>query len=1129
MNEIVNILETNANSINIKNDYMNIEKINLYYPNYKILKTMEKILSLISSKNKGAFLLEGAYGTGKSYFTAILLNILSGNYNEENYKNFLIKSNKIYNIERELSKFKDKKYFVVFINDLVGEFSKDLSLAIYQSAKRENINLNLSSDFEIIKERIAFWKNNYFETYNKFIENLEQTVTQNKFFSWLDEKDEKAIKIFKDIYSLIFSGEKYLSLEKIRHIDELLAEVEKQVIKLGYQGVIYSFDEFGRYLESNIEKIDVKEIQDMAEYCNSKNESNFLIVTHKDIFYYGKKKRIKENYDEWSKVSGRFLKEIFLYEKFNTLEILQNILQKNNFLEYKDLHKKEFDSKEKLMKNLGIEKVEEKIEKYYPLDYFSAIILPSFSQKFAQNERTLFSFICGEENNSLKSILKEDKERFVGLDRIYDYFENSFKELNYDDLNYKLYLQSKNILSLLEKEDEDLKRFVKNLTVIYIYNNFSEIEPTSEILSYLLNLENINDIANRLKEKNYIQYQKYNNYYKLVENFDINIEYEINNYILTKLNNFKYMETFNRVMEKEYYYPLKYNDKNKIHRYLGIYYLDVSELKDISIILKNKQEDGKIVYLLNILDNKNYLELKKSLINNDFIILSNKTGKLLDILDTLKVIETIRRIKNDDVRYNENNIFRLELNAYELEAIERVKKEVDLYFIKNEVKINYKDKEYRNILEGTNEYLENKYFNYFIINYELINKHQLTSQMKKARMDILEKILKNEIVEEKYFENTTAESSVARILLKNTGVFNNFKLNIERSIYGKIYQDILSKIKEGKISVEELYDIFSSNKGNYGIRKGIFTFILGLVLINNIEELSITLKDNNTEILNDLMILDKLEKEGEKYEISYFPVTKEQNDYLKMMEEFFGFYIQSKDEKSYNRILVGIKNYLLSKPRFLSGIYLKEFRSLNKIFKGILGVNNGREFILTFIPKIYECEKYEKVFEKFQEDIIRFDEKEEKFIETLKLEIFEVLGYKCNTFEECIKLIKAKEKIKEIENDILKLEGIAEKSILIKFTEKIKGFSYENWRSLAEKEEFLEKLKEKIVEHGNIKTEINSIKIIENSKEREIIIQKESPMGKILKLKLESVIKNMGTVISEEEKKNILLKMLLEL
>ena len=145
---------------------------------------------------------------------------------EENYKNFLIKSNKIYNIERELSKFKDKKYFVVFINDLVGEFSKDLSLAIYQSAKRENINLNLSSDFEIIKERIAFWKNNYFETYNKFIENLEQTVTQNKFFSWLDEKDEKAIKIFKDIYSLIFSGEKYLSLEKIRHIDELLAEVE---------------------------------------------------------------------------------------------------------------------------------------------------------------------------------------------------------------------------------------------------------------------------------------------------------------------------------------------------------------------------------------------------------------------------------------------------------------------------------------------------------------------------------------------------------------------------------------------------------------------------------------------------------------------------------------------------------------------------------------------------------------------------------------------------------------------------------------------------------------------------------------------------------------------------------------
>ena len=471
MNSVVKILETSANSINIRNDYTNIEKINFYYPNYKTLKLMSKILTLISSKQKGAFLLEGAYGTGKSFFTAILLNILSGNYSKKNYYNFLMKSNKIYNIENELKYFENKKYFVVFINDLVGEYTKDLSLAIYQSAKRENIVLNLSSDFEVIKERIEFWKNNYKNTYELFIKKVNDIIGEERFFSLLDEKDEKSLIIFKDIYSDIFSGEKFISLEKIRHLDELLLEVEKQVIDLGYDGVIYTFDEFGRYLESNIEKIDVKEIQDMAEYCNANNSSNFLIITHKDIFYYGKKKRVKENYDEWSKVSGRFFKEVFLYEKFNTLEILQNILQKDNFDEYKKLHHVEFELKENLMKEIGIDDISKKVDLYYPLDYFTALILPNFSQKFAQNERTLFSFICSEEANSLKSILKEDKTLFIGLDKIYDYFENSFKELNYEDNNYKLYLQSKNILSLLEKEEDILSYLAFPQTAISFFKN----------------------------------------------------------------------------------------------------------------------------------------------------------------------------------------------------------------------------------------------------------------------------------------------------------------------------------------------------------------------------------------------------------------------------------------------------------------------------------------------------------------------------------------------------------------------------------------------------------------------------------------------------------------------------------
>lgn len=1129
MREIVDILKTNTSSINIKNDYTNLEKINLYYPSYKTLKLLEKFLKIISSNRRGSFILEGAYGTGKSFFTAILLNVLSGNYSKKNYENFLLKANKIYNLEEQLENYTNKKYFIVFINDLIGEFSNDLSLALYQSAKNNNIVLKLSSDFEVIKDRINSWKLNYKTTYEDFISALEKEIGIKKFYELLEEKDLKAVEIFKNIYQEIFAGEKYISLEKIRNIEELLKEVEKQVVSYGYDGIIYTFDEFGRYLESNIKNIDVKEIQDMAEYCNEENKSNFLVITHKDIYHYRKKRNSKENIDEWNKVSGRFLKEIFIYEKFNTLEILENILKKNNYDKYRELHLEEFKSKEKLLENLKVDNSYEKVKKYYPLDYFTAMILPNFSQKFAQNERTLFNFISGQETYGLKNLLIDGKERFISIDSLYDYFEECFKDLNYDDINYKLYIQSKSIINLLKNDDKVYSKFIKILTIIYINNNFLEVKPNYETLKYLMGLEDLDSIIAVLKGKNYIQYQRYNEYFKLTEDFDINIEKEIEKYINNKLSNFNFMETLNNVLKKEYYYPLKYNDEYKINRYLGKYYLDVSYISDIEKINKEKYEDGKIIYLTNIKNNENYKEILEQIGKTfDYIIVYNKNSEILNIEGYLEILEAIRRMKILDERCLNNKTFILEINAYENEIMEKLIEEIEKYFSENESSILINGNQVDSLIKGTFEYLKNKYNKYFKINYELINKHNLTSQIKKNRLEILKKLMEEKPLEDEYFNGTTAESSLARILLRRTNSYEQYKFNLEESTYKEIYLEILDIIKKEKISLEKLYLRFCSNESQYGIKKGIFSFIIGLVLINNIEEISISLKETNTEVVNELSLIDKIEKEPEKYEIFYFPVTDEQLRYLDLLENLFTLYIKNKEEKVYNKVLGGMKTYLLNSPRYMIGIYLSDFKKLNKIFKGILGINNGREFILQSIPKIYG-ENYEDTFKLFKKDIIEFENRNNLFIKELKKSIIENLGYPYLNFRELIEELNKKSLLNEIESEILKLKSYDENEILGKLTEKLKGFSFENWRSLEEKEEFFKILEEKLKLKINSKKEENDIKIIMNGEIKEISLLEESSMGKIMKSKLKSVIKNMGTSITEEEKKNILLKLLLEL
>lgn len=193
-----------------------------------------------------------------------------------------------------------------------------------------------------------------------------------------------------------------------------------------------------------------------------------------------------------------------------------------------------------------------------------------------------------------------------------------------------------------------------------------------------------------------------------------------------------------------------------------------------------------------------------------------------------------------------------------------------------------------------------------------------------------------------------------------------------------------------------------------------------------------------------------------------------------------------------------------------------------------MGINNGREFILKDIPKIYK-ENCEDTFKLFKNDIAEFENKKNIFIKELKKDIIESLGYSCLDFKDLIEELNKKTDLNEIEKEILKLKSYNENEILEKLTEKIKGFSFENWRSLEEKEEFFKILKEKSEFKPKSTQEENDIKIIMNGEVKEISLLEESPIGKIMKSKLKSVIKNMGTSVTEEEKKNILLKILLEL
>lgn len=67
----------------------------------------------------------------------------------------------------------------------------------------------------------------------------------------------------------------------------------------------------------------------------------------------------------------------------------------------------------------------------YPLNPIAAYLLLFISEKVAQNERTLFTFISNDEPNSLARFVAEHTEDMdwnIGADLIYDYFSTLFKK-----------------------------------------------------------------------------------------------------------------------------------------------------------------------------------------------------------------------------------------------------------------------------------------------------------------------------------------------------------------------------------------------------------------------------------------------------------------------------------------------------------------------------------------------------------------------------------------------------------------------------------------------------------------------------------------------------------------------------
>ena len=434
INSLRDIIQFNSNFKTAINLYLSLnkaEKVLGYIPTKSSVSFLGEYLKAVLENKEQATLLVGPYGKGKSHLLLVLLAVLSMKKTPESESaiNELIDNvSKTDEVGERVSEYIgqvwDKKRFLpVLITDTTGDLNQAFLYGLNDALKRDGL-LDLAPEtyYSIALDRIDDWEQNYFETYKMF----ERELTQNgmsiaELKTDLKQYSQKTLILFKEIYPKVTAGSEFNPMALADALPLYKSVSEKLVDEYGYSGIYIVFDEFSKFIEgqNNIAAgTNMHLLQSMCELAtDSKNAQVFItMVAHKSIKEYGKYLS-RDLINLFTGIEGRIIEKYFVTSSKNNYELIKNAIVKDDSKLLNIPHYEKYLGKEKFKEfyslpafRSGFDETEFKnviFNGCYPLNPIAAYLLLNISEKVAQNERTLFTFISNDQPHSMARFVSE--------------------------------------------------------------------------------------------------------------------------------------------------------------------------------------------------------------------------------------------------------------------------------------------------------------------------------------------------------------------------------------------------------------------------------------------------------------------------------------------------------------------------------------------------------------------------------------------------------------------------------------------------------------------------------------------------------------------------------------------------
>jgi hypothetical protein len=606
---------------------------------------------------------------------------------------------------------------------------------------------------------------------------------------------------------------------------------------------VYIFlDEFGKVIEYALKNDPKKEtyyFQQLAEFINNElNQTVLISALHQSFESYSHSVG-SADIAEWEKVSGRFFSITFnepieivaqiVLKYFSDRHVIQDrLVEMTKIATSLNLIPLKFATKELNYGSIGI------------MDGLTTYVAISLFRKYAQNERSVFSFLNDPSNYGLESF----HDSTFQLPELYDYVLNRFAHVIYSTVNPDK-LQWEAAERAIQRADshgeldpEISHRILKTLHLINLFARETG-KFNSEELQNLLSKGWRADFKrglDQLFEKNIIQYINYKGRLTFVEGTDVNLDEELR----------------------------KAAGKLTLN---ADYDLELKKLIALDAVVAKQHlfDTGtpRLWFTTIRVDNQKPKELEAVLPTNGLISISFRKGLdtpleistfpvvqcICEISDGLKIlIERIRKFEIVIEDYKDDVVVR-NLVQIELDFASRELKSLFLHHIYKEGTWSYLGKDLkiessRTLNSSLSKIFSEFYVGHPIIINELINRGKLSASINTARKRLLEGLLHSggniTFEEGKYppermiFDSTLAKEGI----ISSASPSLSINVNSSYNTYWVVLENTFEESRYQKRPFTDFIDILTSKP--FGMKDGLIKFLLSFFLVANKDEFALT-------------------------------------------------------------------------------------------------------------------------------------------------------------------------------------------------------------------------------------------------------------------------------------------------